>query len=410
MNVAFVLNDLQLSGGVGVVVHHARELATAGGMDVTLVLARTQEAPDWGYAPLEHLHVSSRDAAMDGRFDVAVSTWWETADTLFALKAERYASFIQSIEDRFYRDDEPERMAAGLVLDLPVTFITEAQWIRQTLADLRPDATCHYVRNGVDKSVFAPLDQIDRRDDQPLRILVEGYASSWFKGVNEAIASTRLMREPHTLTVVAPDREGLDATGATRVLDAIPQRELAALYAETDVVLKLSRIEGMYGPPLEGFHHGATCVTTEVTGHDEFIRHGENALIVGWDDLAGTAAQLDLLARDRDLLHRLRSGALETAREWPSWEQSGAEMAAALRAIAAAPRPDPYAHVPALLADIRGATERHRVHLQERREAMRALDRLEEIKRMPGIRQARAFKEHRAGRAAHRLARRLRDR
>ena len=67
----------------------------------------------------------------------------------------------------------------------------------------------------------------------------------------------------------------------------------------------------MYGPPLEAFHMGATCVTTEVTGHEEYIEHGVNALVCDWDDPRGTARQLDLLARDRVLLHTLRLGALD---------------------------------------------------------------------------------------------------
>ena len=85
-------------------------------------------------------------------------------------------------------------------------------------------------------------------------------------------------------------------------------------YADSDVVLKLSRVEGMFGPPLEGFHMGATCVTTPVTGHDEFIEHGFNGLVVDWDDPRGTARMLDLLARDRRLLHYLRTNAWLTAR------------------------------------------------------------------------------------------------
>ena len=71
-------------------------------------------------------------------------------------------------------------------------------------------------------------------------------------------------------------------------------------------MLKLSRVEGMFGPPLEGFHMGATCVVTAVTGHEEYVEHGVNGLVVDWDDPRGTARALDLLARDRALLHCLR--------------------------------------------------------------------------------------------------------
>ena len=405
MKIAFVINDLQLSGGIGVVVHHARQLHDRHGMDVTLVLAREQDDPDWAYDALDGLNVVALPHARQERYDVAISTWWETTFALFQLQAERYASFVQSLEDRFYRPDEAERMGASIALDLPVAFITEATWIRDTLADLRPDATCHLVRNGVDKEIFSVPDEVPRRDSEPLRILVEGYASVWFKGVNDAIAAVNEMGEPRHLTVVAPDRHGLVADGADRVIGPIPHRDMAALYADTDVVLKLSRVEGMYGPPLEGFHMGATCVTTEVTGHEEFIEHGVNALICDWDDPRGTARQLDLLARDRDLLHRLRSNALETARAWPDWEQCGAEMATALRAIAEAPPPSPYAHVARLLADVRSATETQRLYLQERLELARQVQRLSQLKSMPGVRHALRVKNSRPVQALAKLRR-----
>src|SRR4051794_18314927 len=330
VKVAFLVNDLQLSGGVGVVVAHARQLHDHHGFDVTLILAREQEDPHWRHEPLQGLPVISLDEARGEHYDVAVSTWWETAFTLFELRADRHASFVQSLEDRFYRQGEVERLGARLVLDLPVSFITEARWIAETLADLRPDAPCLLVRNGIDKDVFRSPASVEPRTSAPLRILVEGYASVWFKGVNEAVAAVGQMHEPHHLTVVSPDRGHLVADGADRVVGPTPQRELAALYAETDVVVKLSRVEGMYGPPLEAFHMGATCVTTEVTGHEEYVQHGVNALLCDWDDPNGTARQLDLLARDRVLLHRLRLGALETARTWPTWAQSGQFMAGAL--------------------------------------------------------------------------------
>ncbi|MBI5105923.1 MAG: glycosyltransferase family 4 protein [Solirubrobacterales bacterium] len=402
MQVAFVVNDLQLSGGVGVVVQHARQLATRHGMDVSLVLAREQEDPHW--QELAQLHVLSLDDAREREFDLVVHTWWETAYAAFQLRGGRHVAFVQSLEDRFYRPDEPDRLAAAITLDLPVAFVTEATWIQEAIADLRPDATCHLVRNGIDKDVFPAVDAVPEHDG-PLRILVEGYASTWFKGVNDAIAATRDMAEPHHLTVVAPDRTGLDATGADRVLGPVPSSEMAALYGEADVVLKLSRVEGMYGPPLEGFHRGATCVTTEVTGSEMYIEHGVNALVVDWDDLRGTARQLDLLAKDRELLLRLREGALATARAWPSWEDAGAEMAAALQAIAGAPPPSPYAHVARLLGDLRSGTEQQRLFMVERRDLQRQVRQLERIKALPGIRHYRRAKASRPVRLALRVAR-----
>ena len=387
MRVAILLKDLQLSGGVSVVVTHARNLARHHGFDVTLVTTEVQEEPDWPYEALPHLRIMGLPEARQASFDLAVSTWWETAYSLFQLDAGRHASFVQSLEDRFYEGHESvERLSARLTLDLPVAFVTEAGWIAESLEQLRPDASVHLVRNGIDKEVFSPVDEV-RAHDGPLRVLVEGSPDSWFKSVGSAVKAVDGMHEPHELKLVCPSRNGLGPADAARAIGPLTQPELAEVYSNTDVLVKLSRVEGMYGPPLEAFHRGATCVTTEVTGHDEYIRHGANALICDWDDLAGTSAQLDMLARDRDLLLRLREGALATAKGWPGWEESSARFAEALTEIAREPRPDPYEQLPNMLQSLRVGLEQERGARPHYRRVVADADRWQKVNSLPVVSQ-----------------------
>jgi glycosyltransferase involved in cell wall biosynthesis len=355
LRVAFLLQDLQLSGGVGVVVEHASRLAAHHGFDVTLAMTRRQEEPDWSFSGLDHLHVLPIERARQDRYDVVVATWWETTTHLFDLEADRHAYFVQSLEDRFYGGWDPMRVGAALTHALPVHFITEARWIAETIEELQPGTRAFYVRNGIGKDVFAPAKAVQPRPEGPLRVLVEGYRRSEFKGVDQAVATVASMSEPRYLTAVIPDHAVAGTVEADRVLGAVSQEELATLFAETDVVLKLSRIEGMSGPPLEGFHCGATCLVTPVTGHDEYVVHGWNGLVTEWDDIRGTARLLDLLARDRRYLHFLRVNALETARAWPSWEQSTTFMAAALNAIRRSPPPRPGGAATMLAAEAQAA-------------------------------------------------------
>ena len=331
MKVAFLVNDLHLSGGVATVIRHASLLRRRSAIEAELVLARPASVPVWNHQGLESVPVHSLAEARLHRYDVAVATWWETAGPLFELDARRHAYFVQSLEDRFYDRERVElAFEARGTYDLPVSFVTEALWIAETLRRLRPDAPCYYVRNGVDKHVFGPVESVEARIGGPLRILIEGRPEVWFKGVLEALHAANLMREDRHVTLVSPSKP---APGADRVLSALSADQLARVYAECDVLLKLSRVEGMYGPPLEAFHRGATCVTTPVTGHLEYIVHGWNAMVVNWDDPRGTAGVLDLLARDRRLLHFLRTNALASARAWPSWEQSSQFMTLALESI-----------------------------------------------------------------------------
>jgi O-antigen biosynthesis protein len=364
VRVAFVVNDLQLSGGVGVVVEHARQLTRRHGFTVDLVLARDQDEPEWRFPGLGDLQVHGMDRARAADYDVAVATWWETVGPALELPARRHAYFIQSLEDRFYRPHEAQRLGAALSHDVPLHVITEARWIAETLEAMAPARRCLLVRNGIAKDVFASPGAPPVRGDEPLRILIEGDPDVWFKGVPEAIAATRSMSAERVVTAVTPSGRELD--GVDVAVGPLTQREMAAAYAAADVVLKLSRVEGMSGPPLEGFHMGATCVVTPVTGHEEYVVHGENGLVVDWDDVRGTGRALDLLARDHALLHRLRWGALATAKGWPSWEQQGNVMAATLREVARRPPLRDGAFDARLLAELRGGIEGHALVAAER--------------------------------------------
>jgi hypothetical protein len=152
----------------------------------------------------------------------------------------------------------------------------------------------------------------------------------------------------------------------------------------------------MFGPPLEGMHRGATCVVSPVTGHEEYVEHGWNGLVTDWDDLRGTARELDLLAADRRYLHFLRSNAVETARAWPSWEQSGMFMAGALRRIAELP--PPAASGRRLAADIRAVMDSHRRILMERNALEGELRPIWRLKRHPMYARLKRFRHRRVGR------------
>jgi O-antigen biosynthesis protein len=368
MRVCFVLGRLGPSGGVRSVLAHAQQLSASHDMDVTIAVT---EGPVDAASPAG-LTVVDVDEARRREFDVAIASWWRTVYAAFRIPASRRVYFIQNFEERLYRAGDVERLGAALTRDLPLAFVTEARWIAEELAALRPDAQCFHVPNGIDKRLFAPPESPPARGARPLRVLVEGSPHLWFKGVGDAVAALRAMREPHYATLVTPEPPPPELGDAfDEVAGPLPHEEMAARYAEADVLLKLSRVEGVFTPPLEAFHMGATCVVWPVTGHDEYVEHGVNGIVAGWDDVAGSARWLDLLATDGGLLARLRRGALETARRWPSWEDAGTRMAAALEQIASAPEPASGAGVPALLADAHTGMEELRV------EQLRLLRRVE---------------------------------
>lgn len=366
MRVCFLLHELGRAGGMGVIAGHAERLNARPGWEAEVVLTTEVDDREW---------------------DFALATWWETAEALWRVRARRRGVFLQSLEERFYDARElMERLGAASVLALPVDYVTVGGWMRDVLAELRPDALCAVVRNGIDKEVFTPPTQAPPGDGGPLRVLIEGNRDMWLKAVPEAEAAVRAMSEPATVTLTSGGHSAA---------------EMAELYRSHDVLLKLSRVEGVALPPIEAMHCGTPCVVTPHTGHDEYVQHGVNGLVVGFDDPQAVVDALQLLARDRDLLARLSEGALRTAAAWPSAERSTEELAAALEGLAAAPLPPVEPALAALHARQRLAIELGRRQLWE-------LDASEERYRrareqLEAVRGERAY---RAARAVRRLGRR----
>jgi len=123
--------------------------------------------------------------------------------------------------------------------------------------------------------------------------------------------------------------------GVDRVLSRIPHGSTPLVYRSCDLVLKLSLVEGGFGPPLEMFHCGGTCVVYDVTGHDEYIEHGRNGIVVSTGDEAGVVAALKRLREMPPLLDNLKRNAIATSASWPDWEQSGAQFLEALQQVTA---------------------------------------------------------------------------
>jgi hypothetical protein len=105
------------------------------------------------------------------------------------------------------------------------------------------------------------------------------------------------------------------------------------VYRSCDLVLKLSHVEGMFGPPLEMFHCGGTALVYDVTGHDEYIVHDQNAYVVKTDDEAEVVRLLRRLKENPSELERLKCGAAETAAAWPDWDACSAQFEQALLEI-----------------------------------------------------------------------------
>lgn len=338
MKIAFFVGSIEISGGSYVIFQHALYLRDAG-HDVTLVVLYPWSARDMDWHPaIRALRLVPIGDLGEERFDLCLATWWRTALDLHQVNADRYGYFVQSIESRFYPEHEgPLRGLVDATYDFGLPGITEADWIRDYLRD-RHAAAFALVHNGIRKDLYSADGPAaaPRRPDR-LRLLVEGSLGVPFKNVGRTL---KLARASGVETWLLTGSDLGRYPGVSRVFSRIPIHAVPEVYRSCDVLVKLSYVEGMFGPPLEMFHCGGTAIVYDVTGHDQYMRNGVNGVIVPSRDEAGVLAAIRALVGDREQLDALKRGARETADAWPDWSASSARFAAAVLAIGDAATPD----------------------------------------------------------------------
>lgn len=324
-NIAFLLWSPDISGGTNVIFEHATRLLAMGNA-VTII---TDDKPSksrlkW-FPGSEKLTWLTYLEAESLQFDLVIATWWRTVFYLNKIKSKKYAFFVQSIESRFYPEDEVFlRTLVDLTYSLQLNFITEATWIKEHLKKYY-DQDASLVRNGISKSYFNnSISPKSPRVPGKLRVLVEGPLNVSFKNTELALNLTKESRADEIWFVTSTEIGAYP--NVDRLFSRVPISEIGSIYASCDVLVKLSTVEGMFGPPLEMYHTGGTSISYDVTGFDEYIQNNYNGLISFTRDNNEIIGFLNRLKDNPDELDALKKNALVTAEKWPDWNASSGEF------------------------------------------------------------------------------------
>ena len=327
-SVLFVLGSTAPSGGNHVIFQHAHHLEELG-WRVELLATRDEESWGWHHL-MDQLSFRRFEDLEDRSFDVAVATTWTTVFNLPHVPARYWAYFVQSVESRFF-DRSVDQVRASLAettyaLRLPM--VTVATWL-STYLDHVHRAPATTVLNGIDKTRFVDHgNRLANAAAEPIRVLVEGDANSSFKMVAEALDAAQGVPNIELWQVGGDPQNPLP--GVHRTLPLMPQSAMPDVYRSCDALLRLSRVESFGLTPLEMFHCGGTAITSDVTGHEEYMIDGYNCLVVDTRDPHQAREALSRLTIDRNLLAQLKANARSTASRWPDWETSSTRFAAFL--------------------------------------------------------------------------------
>jgi glycosyltransferase involved in cell wall biosynthesis len=196
-------------------------------------------------------------------------------------------------------------------------------WAMAQITHGREPGCVWYVPNGTEECFFVPREY---GRPEPLRLLFVG---SWIdrKGVRYLADAFGLLGDK--LPAVTLSIAGCLAPAATiknafaqkvrdrvHVFPFVKRQDMPALYADHDIFVFPSLVEGMPLTLLEAMATGMPLITSEAPGMADVIEDEFNGLLVQPADAQGLVRAMERLCRSADLRHQLGRVAQQTARRY----------------------------------------------------------------------------------------------
>lgn len=313
MKIAYLIPECGVSGGIGVACQHTNRLLSRG--HETLLVSETQETKITWFPDQKVNIIPLKQYPED--IDILVATGWSTSFTAVNLPARHKCYFVQSDETRFHQQEGIWKRLTALSYLLNFHYFTEARWIQEWLKE-QFDHDAALIPNGLDKTIFYPDEPLTPKGKKP-RILLEGAIDIPYKGMADAFRAVEgLDAEIWCVSSLGKPKPGWHCD---RFFKQVSMEKMRRIYSSCDILLKMSRVEGFFGPPLEMMACGGAVVVGEVSGYDEYIKDGYNALVVEQGDVAAARAALKKLIAEKDLKKQLITNGFKTVDAW-DWEPS----------------------------------------------------------------------------------------
>lgn len=312
--VAYLIPGCGISGGIAVICQHLNRLKKRG-YDV-LMISETEDT-EIPWFPNQDVDIVSMKDAPDN-IDYLVATGWSTAYSIQKIPAKKKCYFVQSDETRFNPVGSREHKMALESYKMDLTYITEAKWIKQWLKE-KFGQNAFYVPNGLDTNIIHLTGTRDADPNRKVRVLLEGPIDIPYKGMQYAFAAVEgLDCEVWCISSAGAPKPGWRCD---KFFSRVPMDQMKYMYSNCDILLKMSQVEGFFGPPMEMMACHGACVVGKVTGYDEYIVDNYNALVVEPGDVEGAHNAVKKLIEDKELREKLAENGYKTAMQW-KWDES----------------------------------------------------------------------------------------
>ncbi|SFK79340.1 Glycosyltransferase involved in cell wall bisynthesis [Nitrosomonas aestuarii] len=318
MNICFLLESTELSGGVRVVFDQAYLLMQRG--HKVTIRARFGNH-HWYHHTIDINYIDNlaQPFFADTVPDVVIATFWTTAQAALQLHCPRVFHFCQG-----YEGDFPEYASLREQIEqayrLPIPKLTVGDWLTTRLQQIYGNSsfTVQTIGQLVDTALFTPpsfaykqlLRKLFRR---PAKILLIGLFESSVKGIPDALHAISLLRRKDVRLYVTrisnralSDKEK-EITPIDCYLSKLSPQAMARLYRAHDFLIAPSHAAEGFGLPFaEALASGVACVATAIPSHLSFDETHDYAAFVPPSDPKAIAHAMRTLLNSPDQQMYLR--------------------------------------------------------------------------------------------------------
>jgi hypothetical protein len=313
MNIAYLMEDTALSGGIRVQLAQADALI-ARGHRVRIV---TKGLPlTWRPSRAEWVYVDDFNTYDAREDDFVIATFWTTLPAAWAIAPKKALHLCQGYEGSFTAY-QPIRGDIEAAYRLPIPKLVVTRSLIAICKEFSDDVT--YIGQIVDDEFFRTRMPVQ---NEPMRVLLCGESQVDLKGVAEgygAAAHARWFHQKFDLIRVspwAPSRgEPLDTAQEFHV--ALNTREMTRLMHSCDVLIAPNHAEEGFGlPAAEAMASGIPVVMTSIPSYLSFDAVRDYALFAPQENAVELGEKLIEVLSDIDLRERLRVRGREVAEQW----------------------------------------------------------------------------------------------
>lgn len=328
MKIVFPVLSLEMGGGARFMYHLANALADKG-HDIEVVMPE-KGVQVWPLRTklrrVKELTPSSIPSA-----DFILPNFYLTVKPAWESQKGRVVRLSLGYEPLWVPDSETAKQT--YLIGAPIMSIS--QWHRQLLRQ-ETGLESTVISGGVDTSVFHPYPkQSEQTGIKNIFYIMRDPASGYiWKGGSDFLKAITLLKDQINfgLTVSMPENALFTSPVPCRLMTTATDQELAQLYAEADLFVYTSYFEAFGLPPLEAMACGTAVVTTDCGGNRDYVRNGENCLLVPPSDINKLSSAIYHLLTNDTERQRIAATGHTLAQAW-SWQRTANQVEAFLLSL-----------------------------------------------------------------------------